>query len=420
MTRCPPVSRILSVLGLALVLSACDRPARSTTVPRAQVGVAAAGQPAPVASAPSFHFRQVTNDALKGAGRLTLVDLNDDGKLDAAAVGQQRPDAPQVTTLLKVDLGDGMGGFAEHVAHPVADPQLGRIASGDLNYDGHMDLALGGHDSYDTVILHGDGEGSFGGKPILLPMASGQRPHTHSLVVADMNGDGRDDLLSTCADDHALAVQLAQPDGSFRPATGSPFPAGTHPYEGLACVDVNEDGQLDAVVVNLMGQAISVLLGDGTGRLTQAPGSPLPAGERPGYSVVGDLDADGHLDIVASHDDFGILAVYYGDGKGAFTAAPGSPLQSPERAWHVAIADLDGDGRAELLTGDVDSGEVCIRAGGRYSGSLPAPQRIATGLPQDPQSAGGYFSVADLNGDSKLDIVASHWDTGDAVVLLQE
>jgi hypothetical protein len=146
-------------------------------------------------------------------------------------------------------------------------------------------------------------------------------------------------------------------------------------------------------------------------------GSPLAAGERPGFATVADLDRDGKLDIVATHDDDPLLAVYYGDGAGGFTPAVGSPFTTPGRMWEVHIIDMDGDGLRELVGAETNTsdGDILVFPTERYENALPEPERI--------EVDGGelhFIKPEDLDNDGLIDFVVGFWDTHNAVVLMQQ
>lgn len=311
-------------------------------------------------------------------------------------------------------LGDGSGRLA-----PVAAPRtVGgsglNLATADVNGDGHMDLLAVAHDHYDVTILLGDGRGGLSparGSPVAA--SRGGHPHTHSLAAADMNADGAVDILTTNADDNTVSLLLGEGTGSFAPAPGSPFAAGTHPYDGLFCIDVNTDGALDVVVPNIKGNAVTALLGDRHGDLHPAEGSPFAVGPRPGYLAAGDLDGNGTTDLVVSHDDDPMIDVLLGDERGGFRQAENSPVRLPRTVWGVALADLDSDGRIDIVLGSYQGDALALvsKDGAAY---LAAPAPLSVG------PTPGRVVTGDVNGDGKPDLVFSHFDRGTVSVWLQE
>jgi len=268
------------------------------------------------------------------AGPPVVGDVNVDGHADIVCpYGDSEGDGEG---RLGIYFGDGTGRFKRSdQGKAVGFPgQALKVVLGDVDGSGQPDAVVAQHDSEDIVILHGGADkGQHDRAPKRVPLAGVTQPHTHSLALADMNRDGHLDLLTTCADDNAVAVLLGRGNGEFRPAPESPYPAGEHPYEGLSVGDVNGDQKLDVAVPNLWGSAVTVLLGDGTGRLKRAPGSPVSLGDRPGFLALAHLNDDQFLDMVVTHDNDPIVDILFGDGTGRMTVAEGSPIrmmQSPK------------------------------------------------------------------------------------------
>jgi FG-GAP-like repeat len=349
-------------------------------------------------------------------GRPAVGDVNGDGKLDiVASCGAccgQRPD-PQsghVTVLL----GDGRGGFQSARPHTPIGPTVHKVALGDFDKDGRLDALAIEHDTYGVSVLLGDGRGGFHSAPGSPVLASqGRRPHTHDVAVGDVNGDGRLDAVTTNANDNNISVLLGDGKGGFVPAPGSPVAAGRHPYEGLTLRDLNADGRLDVVVANLKGNAVSVLLGDGKGGFAPAAGSPFRLGPRPGTLAVGDLNGDGRLDIVATHDDDPLVAVLLGDGKGGFAEAPGSPIRLKQTVWGAAIGDLNADGKNDVALGSNQAHGVVVLLGDGRGRLVPA-----AGSPIPAGKAPGSIALADVNGDRMLDVITGDYEGGTVSVLL--
>ncbi|TAH36357.1 MAG: VCBS repeat-containing protein [Planctomycetota bacterium] len=337
------------------------------------------------------------------AGRPHAADMNGDGKLDLVlACGTCCGSEPDPRSgIVAVLLGDGRGGFAVARGSPVFVGSSGRkIAVGDYNEDGAPDVAVAQHDLYELVILLGDGKGGLQpapGSPV--KAHDGERPHTHEIASADMDGDGHLDLAATLANDRSVAILLGDGTGGFRPMPGSPFAAGRHPYDALVLEDFNGDGRRDIAVPDPGANQVTVLLRDGAGFTQHA----YPAGPRPGYLCGGDLDGDGRLDLVAMHDDEGLLLVLLGDGQGAFTRAR-APQQLPAPVWGGELGDVNGDGKLDLVAGSQGSA-VSVLLGDGHGAFTPA-QTLAGG------AYSGYAALGDFDGDRRPDLAAASYGDG--------
>ncbi len=131
-------------------------------------------------------------------------------------------------------------------------------------------------------------------------------------VFGDVNNDGKVDIVSGISSfDGHVAVLLGDGAGGFSQAPGSPFPAFSRNSTAVVVGDFNEDGKRDlAVPSNLSG--VDILLGDGTGQF--APGVNTPLNSVSFFLASGDFNADGHLDLVTE------TRMMLGTGTGSFSA----------------------------------------------------------------------------------------------------
>jgi len=279
----------------------------------------------------------------------------------------------------------------------------------DVNKDGKPDLIVACAKRH-IVVLLGDRKGGFRpakGSPIQLTHSLGE------MALGDINGDGNLDLALADHDRYSVSLLLGDGKGGVKPAPGSPvvMKNGEHPHtHGLALADVNGDGALDLITGNTDDNDVAVALGDGSGRFAPAPGSPFSAGGGAGYVALADVNGDGNLDIIAQIDKSRV-AVLLGDGKGGFRHAPGSPLDLGSRAWGVAVADVNGDGKADLVAATVDTVRVLLGDG--HGSFTPAP-----GSPFSAGKGTWRLVVADLNGDGKPDIAATSLESDQVTILL--
>ncbi len=322
-----------------------------------------------------------------GTSNVEVGDVNGDGRLDfVVAAGK--------TSTVAIFLGDGKGGVASapNVSIALGAPPSEMVLA-DLNRDGKLDLAIASHDSYGVAVLLGDGRGGFASAPgSPFPAASGGHPHNHGLVVGDANEDGHLDLVTVQSDDETIAVLLGDGSGGFLPASASPFAVGPGPYPP-ALGDLDGDGHLDVAVPasgtgryyrehQSLARTITLLLGDGKGHFLPAPSSPLSVVEGPYFVALGDLDGNGTLDLVATHDDSDRVTVLLNDGNAGFTPAPQSPLAIGRRAWKVLVIDANSDRKNDLVLSTGDSVTVLLGDGrGRVSAAPGSPLVAGRGGP---------------------------------------
>ncbi|MGN6430812.1 MAG: FG-GAP repeat domain-containing protein, partial [Gaiellaceae bacterium] len=189
--------------------------------------------------------------------------------------------------------------------------------------------------------------------------------------------------------------------GNFRRVAAPPLPAGAQTCS-LASADFNGDGSPDLAVAISSGSAVAILLGDGSGHFSAAPGSPVPVGGTPEGVVSADVNGDGRPDLVVPvADSTGRITgieVLLGDGAGGFVPAPGSPvLFLAGDSLAVAAADLNGDGKVDLAVANTALNEVQVLLGDG-SGSFAEPVSVES-LP-DPHAIG----VGDVDGNGTPDL----------------
>ncbi|HEX9759647.1 MAG TPA: VCBS repeat-containing protein [Candidatus Acidoferrales bacterium] len=334
---------------------------------------------------------------------LAAGDFNGDQKPDVAVANSG---SDNVTILL----GDGRGGLRPAPRSPfAAGPRPHIIVVVDFNRDGKADLAVSEHDSNEVRVFLGDGSGGFraaNGSPFTALTRT--PPHNHGLSVGDVNADGDPDMVTSNQNDNSVSVLLGDGRGGFAAAPGSPFAVGRDPYPH-ALGDLNGDGKLDIVTPNVRGNSVSVLLGDGKGGFANAPGSPISVIARPFYVAVGDLNGDGRADMVITHDDTSRITILLGDGGGGFRPAPGSPLDAQRRGGRVLLSDVNGDGKCDAVLA-AGSSMVVLLGDGRGGFSQ------AHGSPYATPSGTWSIALADLNGDGNVEILGTSFENNELVI----
>ena len=270
------------------------------------------------------------------------------------------------------------------------------VAAADLNGDGKLDLVIGNLDSATVSIFLGNGDGTFTPRT---DFATALFPN--AVVIGDFNGDGKPDL-ATANGSGTVSILLGNGDGSFQPHVD--YPAGPGSFS-LAVGDFNSDGKLDLAVVNNNSNqsgTISILLGNGDGTFHLHVDYPVGIGP---YSVaVGDFDKDGKLDLVVVNYAFVYTAsVLLGNGDGTFRPQVTYPVGTQPDA--VAVADLNGDGQLDLAVSSFFDGTVNVLLG-NGDGTFQAHVDYPAG--KVPSS----LIIGDFNGDGKLDLATSNYAPG--------
>jgi Bacterial Ig-like domain (group 3)/FG-GAP-like repeat/FG-GAP repeat len=279
---------------------------------------------------------------------VAVGDFNGDGIADLAV-------ANYGSNTVSVLLGNGSGGFAPALGSPIAvGTQPLAVAVGDFNGDGIADLAVANYGAATVSILLGGGRGGFtlGSAP-----AVGTTPY--ALAVGDFNGDGIADLAVVNSVPHNVSILLGTGSGGFAPAPGSPIAVGTSP-RAVTVGDFNGDGIADLAVVNAGPNNVSILLGTGSGGFAPAPGSPITVGKLPRALAVGDFNDDGIADLAVASSGSNKVFILLGNGRGGFSGAPGSPIVVGNTPYAVAVGDFDGDGIADLAVTNSGTANVSI------------------------------------------------------------
>jgi VCBS repeat protein len=198
------------------------------------------------------------------------------------------------------------------------------------------------------------------------------------------------------------------------PARVERFPVGAGPGV-VVIMDANRDGKADVVTANERGGSVSVLLGDGRGHFSTAPGSPVAAGHLPNDVTAGDFNRDGWPDLAVANHETQQLTLLLGNGRGGFAPAPGSPVSVAVKPHPhgVAAGDFDGDGSIDLVTDSwgEDRLEILFNDG---KGRFRAPGRYVP-VGKHPYQR---IRVGDLNGDGNADIVSPNLDGNNVTILL--
>jgi hypothetical protein len=386
-----------------------------------------------------------------GIESFDVADVNGDGKPDLVFLESgfmaRNSSSDFYTPGVLVALGDGHGGFAAPTFLPAPSFQaapdfdvnlaLANVRLADVNGDGRPDLFYNiDTSSYTTrtrtvgtAVQLGNGDGTFRAPQVIVYRAAvdtGSFGFNTARVqqFVDVNHDGKPDLViaaQTATLDHevggyaaTLQVALNNGDGTFATPVDMPgpdvLPTGFDAPVPLVLADMNGDGIPDLVVLG--GSTgyelqLSIALGNGDGTF-RTPSRTTFAAQYLGNEqqlAVGDFNADGKPDVVVVNP-FGAAGIALGAGDGtlaplgsAGASAFNQTIDLPV-GGSVAVADFTGDGRPDVLAGDVLLAATTASAsgGGATVPGFTLASDSATAAVHAGQSAQAHLTVTPDTG----------------------
>ncbi len=358
-----------------------------------------ASRPAAADQRPRFDRSVRLEETGATSANVSLGDVNGDGHLDAVLVKGRHWPLPE-----RVLIGDGKGGFA-----PARDlgPASDRSYSGvlvDLDGDGDLDLVVSNDLPDPKLVYLNDGTGHF-----RVGSTFGRSEwSTRNVSVADLNGDRLPDIVVANRGPERLSgnyICLNRGGGRFDDdcVAFSKESATT-----ITPADMNGDGRIDLVVPHRDGGQSHVYIRERGAelRFRQVAFGPATAAIR--VAATADFDGDRHADIVAIDERQG-ATVYYGRSPEGYATgqhvAGGSPTP-----YALAVADLDLDGRTDIVVGHVEApSRVYFN-----DGSLREWSPTAFG---DSEGTAYGFSIADVDEDGWPDIALARSDAPNMLYL---
>ncbi len=307
------------------------------------------------------------------AGAARFGDFDGDGDPDLIVLNGYASNAPD---FAKLYLNDGAGNFTESSAPlpPIGggqDPDDVDVADFDRDFD--LDLFINLHTGKSLLWLN-DGSGQFSDASANIPAFN--NGFHYGPAVCDVDGDGDLDIwVDNVAAPYAEMLLINDGSGNFTNETAARVTNNPQNADdnGLACVDVDGDGDLDAVIMSLSNNE-RVLLNDGTGNFNHVGGFPQ-ASDPTLWFDFGDLNGDGRLDCVTGQGESQPQTnrIYYGSSTVALDTRPPAIIAAEPAAAIVRFAVSD-----RLVT---DDGPELDRAFARVSAPAPVehPARFIGG-----------------------------------------
>ena len=215
---------------------------------------------------------------------------------------------------------------------------------------------------------------------------------------ADLNNDGREDLISVCGKGPGggngnFAISLSMGNGVYTPQTCYALPSGVAAQAVVG--DFNSDGNLD-LVIPTDTNTFYLYLNDGKGKFHLQ--NTFQASEQVVFMTAADVNHDSNIDLIWTGFNDQKLNVWFGNGMGGFTVGPSSHL---DVQGELSVGDFDGDGKADILS--------------RFTTYLTSIQ-IAYGDGQGHFQVGSIhtdnaaYMPYDVDGDGKMDLIGEPFD----------
>lgn len=375
-------------------------PYAGAAVARSALSVARSNAATPVPMArPGFSDPDVY---MAGADAVAVADFTGDGRADVAVANPVQPGFTSAETVaLFVQTPTGALSPYQYLPAHTGDLAFVSAVAADVTGDGRTDLLVGSNNGVDLFVQQGGG---------LLPGQLITTVGVREIKVADINGDGRPDLVADTYNS-GLVTMLNLGGGQF----AAPVTVATDAtYEDFAVGDVTGDGIAD--IVGWPGNQVEVRAGRGDGTFAPPVEYPVPGYDEGRGVAIGDFNGDGRNDVAVTNsrnNPGSAVDVYYQTSAG--TLGPAVMLPSYDVADMIEAVDVNGDGRTDLV----------VAHGGWYNvgvylqqpdGSFSPEQLYYIGAWDDFTFSSG-LAVADVNGDGLPDILTG--DDGDLVVLRQ-
>jgi len=352
------------------------------------------------AGAPTFDTYRAFGTGLDDTRSVAVGDMDGDGDLDIVTGNKEGPNA--------VYLNDGNGDFplADARSFGPGDDYTLSVALGDVDGDGDLDIITGNFDQQNVIYLN-DGTGNLDGSRNFGPAVSS----TVTVGLGDVDGDG--DLDIVAGNVGANTVYLNNGAGTFDDTNSFGSSGDSTLTVAIGNLDSDAESFLDLAVGNggLFGQQDAVYLNDGLGGFPSGNAHDFGPSEGITHSVVvGDMDGDGDLDIVAGTRG-GQNAIYLNGGNGDFSETRNFG-SGGDLTLSVAVGDVDSDGDLDIVAGDEGGANVVYLNNG--AGNFYTSAVDCGSPPQNARCFGSGHDVTpsvalgDVDGDGHLDIIVGN------------
>ena len=337
---------------------------------------------------------------------IASADLNRDGSVDIAVTNS-------MSNTIKFFFNDGNGSFSTQKTYSArSDTIIGFIITSDVNNDGFLDIVVTDNNYVNNhiFIFYGFGDGNFT-LPKYYPTGLSSVPS--KIATGDFNNDGKVDLATCYTDRGRIALFIQEGSEPF----GSPaqFSTGNQSRpNSIVISDFNSDDHLDIAVANSAINTIGIFFGYGNGNFTDPMSYSTGLNSLPSSIVADHLNGDQYLDIAVLTTADDNLIVFLGDRDGRFTQWKTYSTGLKSAPVAIASKDMNKDGYVDLVVANRGSNEVLIFVG-IGNGTFDEVKRYPLGYNTRPQ----FVAIGDVNNDGMLDIAVANDEGGYVEILLQ-
>ncbi|MEZ4447265.1 MAG: FG-GAP-like repeat-containing protein [Polyangiaceae bacterium] len=321
---------------------------------------------------------------------LVLQDCDGDDDLDVLVLGYGDPLGN--SSVLAVHRNDGDGDFSNASGNPIGVSLPAAMAVGNFDGLGGVDVAAVFEPFMMPTLELLAGDGACGFSSVDSRSLAGT---PRSIVAGFFDGDGRADLVIAVDGPPFLQVLMTEtsPNLVIWPASVASM--------AMVAAQLNGNAPLDLAYVDFAGDAVLFREGGGGTFGGEVP-SPLPAGSGSLAMAAADMTGDGVVDVVTANRDTSSVSVLENNGNGAFAAVGPAVDVGGQRPTAIALGDVDADGDVDVLTSNTQSTSLSVLLNDGDGGL------VLWAAPLDAKDGAPNATLADVNDDGALDLV---WTT---------
>jgi hypothetical protein len=334
---------------------------------------------------------------------VAIGDLNNDGHPDIAV-------ANYGTSNVGIFIQYRNGSFRTQQTMSTSDPSNPHsVAVGDFNDDRRLDIVVANHWSNTVDIFLGYGNGTFSTQ-VTYSTRGGSGPY--SIAVSDFNNDSRLDIVVANHGAYNIGVFLGYGNGTFSSQTTYSTGNNSDPIS-VAVADFNNDNRLDVAVANNGTNNVGIFLGYGNGTFSNQLNFSTGPDSGPRSIAVGDFNNDSRLDIVVANCWTYNAGIFLGYGDGTFSNQTIYSTGRGSGPYDAVVGDLNNDGRLDIVV-TLNSNAAIVVFLGYGNGTFFRQGTYSTGSNSNPHAC----VLGDVNNDNQLDVAVSDGYNGNVAVLL--